>query len=154
MARSSKKSNGVSLRKVCVIDGNRTPFLRSGTEFNALSSYDLGRYAVSGLLQKTGVDVDMIDQVVFGSVIPDPGIGNVAREVSLGSGIPISCPAYTVSEACITANQAIANAADQIAMGHADIAVAGGTGLETHSRAVDSVLSLVGELSAGVRRAA
>ncbi|MCZ7586412.1 MAG: acetyl-CoA C-acyltransferase [Deltaproteobacteria bacterium] len=113
--------------RVAVIDGARTPFLRGGTDFNDLMAYELGRIAVAGLMHKTGVDPALIESVYFGCVMADPSTSNVAREITLAAGLPKSVAAYTISEACISANQAVTNAADQIRLGHADLVVAGGT---------------------------
>jgi acetyl-CoA acetyltransferase family protein len=113
--------------RVAIIEGVRTPFLRSGTEFNDLMIYELGRYAVSGLLNKVGLDASVVDQLIYGTVVSDPATSNVAREVSLASGLPNKVPSYTVSEVCVSANQAICNAADLIWRGYADVVIAGGT---------------------------
>ena len=113
--------------RVAIIDGCRTPFLRAGTQFNDLPAYELGRCAVAGLINKTGLDPELVDQFLYGCVIADPEKTNVAREVMLASGIPSRVPAYSISEACISSNQAVTNAADQIMFGHADVAIAGGT---------------------------
>jgi fatty acid oxidation complex beta subunit FadI len=115
------------VRRVVVVDGCRTPFLRSGTAFTDLSAYDLGRTAVAGLLHKTRLAPDQVDLLVYGIVIADPSTSNVAREVGLACGLPSSVPAYTVTVACVSANLAIINAANAIALGQADVAIAGGT---------------------------
>jgi acetyl-CoA acyltransferase len=112
---------------VVVVEGCRTPFLRSGTGFKRLSAYDLGRTALAGLLHRTAIDPSWIDLVVMGTVIADPTTSNIARESALASGIPDTCPAYTVTAACISANVAFQNAANAIATGGANVAVAGGT---------------------------
>jgi acetyl-CoA acyltransferase len=70
---------------------------------------------------------DQVDLLVFGIVVADPSTSNVAREVGLASGLPHSVPAYTVTVACVSANTAILNAANAIALGQAEVAVAGGT---------------------------
>ncbi len=70
---------------VVVIDGCRTPFLRSGTAFTDLTTYDLGRMAVAGLLHRTRIDPDAVDLVVMGTVLADPATTNLAREVVLGA---------------------------------------------------------------------
>ena len=64
--------------------------------------------------------------MIFGQVVPSPLVPNVAREVSLLPQLLPSVPAYTLNRACASAAQAIANAADQIALGHADVILAGG----------------------------
>ena len=47
--------------KIVFVDGCRTPFLRSGTEYLNLMSYELGQFAIKGLLQKTGLDPNFVD---------------------------------------------------------------------------------------------
>ena len=112
---------------IVLVDGCRTPFLRSGTAFADLTAYDLARMAIRGLLKRTSTDPASIDYVVMGCVIQDVETSNVAREASLAAGIPHSVPAHTVTQACISGNQAIATAADAIRLGRIDSAIAGGT---------------------------
>jgi len=63
----------------------------------------------------------------MGTVVADPTTSNVARECGLAADIPASCPAYTVTAACVSANVAFQDAANAIATGAADVAIAGGT---------------------------
>ena len=113
-------------RKVVFIDGCRTPFLRSGTDYLNLMSYQLGHFAVKGLLVKTGIDPDLVDQVIMGNVISNIKTPNVARESALAAGIPSTSPCHTVSMACISANRAIADAFLEIQTGRSDVVIAGG----------------------------
>ncbi len=115
------------MKKVVVIDGTRTPFLKSGTEYMDLLSYQLGQFAISGLLKKTGIDPKSVDRVIMGTVISNVKTSNVAREAALTAGIPYTTPCSTVTQACISANQAISSAVEQIQAGQADIVIAGGT---------------------------
>jgi acetyl-CoA acyltransferase len=115
-----------SSRRVVVVDGSRTPFCRSGTFFTDLRSYDLGRMAVSGLLHRTRIDPDAVDLLVMGTVIADPATSNLGREVVLASQLPDSCPAFTVSVACVSSLQSFLDAARAIATGGADVAIAAG----------------------------
>ncbi len=117
---------GTNGRRVAVIAGCRTPFCKSGTEFNDVSAVDLARHAAVELLQRADLDGGSVDLVVMGQVVQSPLAPNLAREVSLLPQFPKDVPAYAVGEACASANQAITDAADQIALGHADIAIAGG----------------------------
>jgi len=121
---ATSPSNG---RAVVLVDGCRTPFLRSGTAYAQLTSYDLGRMALKGLLTRTGIDAAAIDRVIMGTVVQNVKTPNVAREAALGAGIPNSVPCFTVTMACISSNQAITSGAELIASGQADIVVAGGT---------------------------
>jgi acetyl-CoA acyltransferase len=113
-------------RRVAIIDGVRTPFAKAGTVLKGLSAIDLGKIAVSELVQRTDLDPAVIDLLVFGTVIPSVIAPNIAREIALMSLLPKSVQAWSVSRACASANQAITDAADQIALGHAHVAIAGG----------------------------
>ena len=113
-------------RRVAIIDGVRTPFAKAGTALKGLSAIDLGKIAVSELVQRTDLDPALIDLLVFGTVIPSVLAPNIAREIALMPLLPKSVQAWSVSRACASANQAITDAADQIALGHAHVAIAGG----------------------------
>lgn len=114
-------------RKVVVIDGTRTPFLRSGTDYMELMSYELAKFAIKGLLDKTGIDPAYVDRVVMGTTISNVKTGNVAREAAITAGLPTTTPCHTVTMACISANQAITSGFEAIQCGHADVVIAGGT---------------------------
>ena len=111
--------------KTAVIDGCRTPFVKSGTHFARLTAIDLGRHAVTELLARTQLAPDVVDHIVYGTVVHDSQAPNIAREVGL-STLPRDVPAVTVSRACASANQAIADGVNLIEAGYADAVVAGG----------------------------
>ena len=113
-------------RRVVVIDGRRTPFCRSLTAFSELTSYDLGRMAVSGLLHATRVDPEAVDLLVMGTVIADAATSNLGREVVLGTHLPKTCPAYTVTMACVSSLQAFLDGARAIESGAAEVVIAAG----------------------------
>ncbi|HSY50159.1 MAG TPA: acetyl-CoA C-acyltransferase FadI [Thermoanaerobaculia bacterium] len=113
--------------RVAVVRGLRTPFAKSGTHYAHLSALDLGKFVVAELVQRSGVDPNTIQEVVFGNVIPSVKAPNIAREIILGTGLPRKVPGYTVSKACASSNQAITSAADMIFRGYADIVIAGGS---------------------------
>ena len=123
---ANRKQKSMSERKVVVIDGCRTPFLRSGTDYQDLMSYEIGRFAIKGLLVKTGIDPKEIDSVIMGTVISNLRTSNVARECALTAGIPDTTPCETVTMACISANKAICNGVNQILLGQAEVVIAGG----------------------------
>lgn len=114
------------MRRVAVIAGCRTPFARAGSTFRDMTPTELGTVAVRELLSRSGVDPAVIDELVYGTVVPSVLAPNVAREVGLAAGVPARVPAYTVSRACASSSQAITSAADTIAIGHADTIIAGG----------------------------
>lgn len=116
----------IEKNKIVFIDGCRTPFLKSGTAYLNVMSYELGQYAIKGLLQKTGLDPNHVNQVIMGTVISNVKTPNVARESALAAGIPDSVPCQTVSQACISGNRAICNGINEIMVGNAEIIIAGG----------------------------
>ncbi len=113
-------------RRVAIMAGCRTPFLKSGTGFKDLTAIDLGTYAVRDLLNRSEVDGSEVDEVIYGTVVHSVQAPNIAREVLLRAGIPPQVPAFTVSRACASSNQAITSAAEKIALGQGDVVVAGG----------------------------
>lgn len=130
---------------MAIVAGVRTPFARSGTLLKNHTAIDLGRLAVSELVQRTGIDTTAVDVLVFGTVVQSVVAPNIAREVALLPHFPRTLQAYTVSRACASANQAITDAADQIALGHAEIAIAGGSESLSqvpilHSRGMSDIL--------------
>lgn len=132
-------------RRVAIIAGVRTPFARSGTALKDYTAIDLGRFAVAELAQRTSLDGGSVDLLVFGTVVPSVVAPNLAREVALLPHFPKTVQAYTVGRACASANQAITDAADQIALGHAHVAIAGGSESLTqvpilHSRGMSDIL--------------
>src|SRR5690606_24194667 len=113
-------------RRVAIVDGCRTPFSKAGTAFKALSAVELGKVAVRELINRANLDVHEVDHVIYGTVIQSVQEPNIAREVTLGSGIPASVPAFTGGSACASSSPAITSGAEQIALGMADVVIAGG----------------------------
>jgi acetyl-CoA acyltransferase len=113
-------------RRVAIVAGVRTPFTKAGSAFKSISAIDLGKLCVAELIQRTNLNGKYVEGLVFGTVVPSVVAPNIAREVSLMPILPKSVQAFSVSRACASANQAITDAADQIALGHMDIAIAGG----------------------------
>ncbi len=113
-------------RRVAIIAGCRTPFCKAGTVLKEARAVDLARYAARELLERTNLSPRAVNEVIFGQVVASPLVPNIAREVSLLPQFPKEIPAFSVNRACASGNQAITGAHDQIAMGHADIILAGG----------------------------
>ena len=113
-------------KRVAIIAGVRTPFAKAGTTLRALNAIELGKIAVSELVHRTDLDPQSLDLLTFGTVLPSVLAPNIAREIALMPLLPKRLDAYSVSRACASANQAITDAADQIALGHAQVAIAGG----------------------------
>jgi acetyl-CoA acyltransferase len=92
-----------------------------------MMSYQLGQFAIKGLLNKTGLNPKEVGYVVMGTTISNVKTGNVARESAITAGIPFTAPCHTVTMACISANQAIVTGTHIIQSGMADVVIAGGT---------------------------
>lgn len=114
-------------RRVAIIKGLRTPFVKAGTVFEHMSALDLGRLVVQELVQRSEIDPLEIDSVVFGQVIPNLTMPSIAREVVIAAGLPRNIEAHTVARACATSIQALTNAANAIALGTSEVAIVGGT---------------------------
>lgn len=124
--RTSPLGGPGSGQRVAIIDGVRTPFAKAGTLLKHLGVIELGKLAVSELIHRTDLDPASVDLLTFGTVIPSVLAPNPAREIALMPLLPKGVQAWTVSRACASANQAITDAADQILLGHATVAIAGG----------------------------
>ncbi|MGI5936875.1 MAG: acetyl-CoA C-acetyltransferase [Oscillospiraceae bacterium] len=115
------------MREVYAISCCRTPIGSFGGSLKDTPASKLGALVVKEALQRAGVAPENVDEVVFGCVLT-AGLGqNVARQVSLGAGIPIEVPAFTVGMVCGSSMKAVIEGARAISCGDADIIVAGGT---------------------------
>ena len=121
----ARESNGQ--RRVAIVRGLRTPFVKAGSVFSGLTALDLGRMVVQELVQRADIDPNEINQLVFGQVIPTLTAPSIAREVVIAAGLPRRIEAFTVARACATSIQAMTTAANAIAVGEADVVIAGGT---------------------------
>jgi acetyl-CoA acyltransferase len=113
-------------RRAAVVAGLRTPFVKAGTEFKNLSAVDLGAAVVNELVVRSGIPPREFDSVIFGQVVPSVTVTLIGREMVLRSQLPANVQAHTVARACATSVQAATDAAAQIALGHSDVAIAGG----------------------------
>ncbi len=115
------------MKKIAIVDGVRTPFIKAWTAFDALTAQKLGAMCVTELLQRTQIDPEKIDEVILGCVGNPLNAANVARIVSLQAGIPKSKRAYTVSRNCASGLEAVTSAAEKIQVGQDEVVIAGGT---------------------------
>jgi acetyl-CoA C-acetyltransferase len=113
--------------EVVITAAARTAVGRYGGSLKEQPPTDLGALATSTALDRAGIEADQVDQVVFGNVIHSaPEDMYMARVVAMKAGIPQEVPAFTVNRLCGTGVQAIVSAAQSIATGDAEVAVAGG----------------------------
>lgn len=123
----------MSEAKAYIVDGVRTPFLKVRGESGPFSAADLAVAAGHPLLARMPFPATKIDEVIIGCVIPAPDEANIARIISLRLGCGKAVPAFTVQRNCASGLQAVASAHERIALGRADLILAGGT--EAMSRA-------------------
>lgn len=110
--------------RVAIIDGLRTPFVKKNTDFKDVYAKDLGAMVTNELLNRLPIERSRVEQLIFGQVMHDPDVPNIAREIALLLNMP-HIPAYTVSNACITGIQVLANMANNIAIGTVSCGIAG-----------------------------
>src|ERR1700682_2178197 len=87
---------------------------------------ELGAAVVRETVRRSGVDAARIGSVVMGNVVQAGNRMNPARQAALNGGVPATVPAMTVNRVCGSGAQAIASAAQEIWLGHSDLAIAGG----------------------------
>ena len=113
-------------RPVVVTHALRTPIGKYLGSFADLSAADLGTSLVTDLLGRAGIDPELVGELIFGNGRQAGGGPNVARQVSVRAGIPQAAPAWTVNMACASGLKSIDLAAESVAQGRVDVAVAGG----------------------------
>jgi acetyl-CoA C-acetyltransferase len=115
------------LTEVVITSAARTAVGRYGGSLKEQPPTDLGALATRNALERSGIEPEQVDQVVFGNVIHSaPEDMYMARVVAMKAGIPKEVPAFTVNRLCGTGVQAIVSAAQSIATGDSEVAVAGG----------------------------
>ncbi|MBI4357879.1 MAG: thiolase family protein [Candidatus Omnitrophica bacterium] len=115
------------MKQVVIVDGLRTPQGNLGGVFKDLSAQKLGEIVVRALLARTKLDPIEVQEVIFGCVGQQSDAPNIARVITLMANLPITVPAFTVQRNCASGLQAVVSAYQMIALGEADIVIAGGT---------------------------
>lgn len=115
------------MKRIAIVEGTRTPLIKSWTLFDDVPAQKLGAICVRELLEKTAIDKNSIDEVIFGAVAQPAEASNVARVISLYAGIPKDKRAYTVSRNCASGFESVTSAYEKIKCGLDDIVIAGGT---------------------------
>ncbi len=116
----------MSQRRVVICAPTRTAIGTFGGSLKNVPAADLGATAIRSSLERSGLDPAKVDTVVMGNVIQAGCKMNPARQASMNGGIPAETPALTVNRVCGSGAQAVANAFQEVALGFADTAVAGG----------------------------
>jgi len=114
------------MRETVICEPVRTPIGRYGGMFKALSAVDLGVTALKGLLERTGLAADAVQDVILGHCYPNSDAPAIGRVVALDSGLPVTVPGMQVDRRCGSGLQAVIQACLQVGHGDHDLVVAGG----------------------------
>lgn len=120
------ESTYAAKERIAIVSGLRLPFAKQATAYQGVAAVDLGKAVVAELINRSGIEKELIEQLVFGQVVQMPAAPNIAREIVLGTGMSVSTDAYSVSRACATSFQAMANIAESMMAGHISVGIAGG----------------------------
>ena len=116
----------MSTREAVVCEPVRTPIGRYGGMFSSQSAVELGVAALTGLLDRTGVPREAVQDVILGHCYPNSEAPAIGRVVALDSGLPVTVPGMQVDRRCGSGLQAVIQACLQIQSGDNDLVVAGG----------------------------
>ncbi|WP_312700322.1 acetyl-CoA C-acetyltransferase [Sedimentibacter sp.] len=115
------------MKKAVIVSAARTPIGAFGGVFASLSAVDLGVIAAKEAIKRAKIEPSQVDEVYFGNVL-GAGLGqNVARQVTLGAGIPVETPAMTINMVCGSGLRTISMAAQFVESGQCDVILCGGT---------------------------
>lgn len=114
------------MKEVVIVDGVRTPIGNFGGALKDVKAHKLGETVVRELLKRTGLDPQLVGEVIIGNVAQPSEAANIARNIALFAGLPARTPAYTVQRNCSSGLQAVANAYQHIFCSDTDVVIAGG----------------------------
>jgi len=115
------------LSDVYILSGARTPIGKFGGSLASMTAADMGIVAAQAAMERAAVRPDQIEETIFGNARQAGGGPNVARQISIRSGVPQEVPAYTANKACASGLKSIALGFQEIATGNLDCVLAGGT---------------------------
>jgi acetyl-CoA C-acetyltransferase len=113
-------------RQAVICEPVRTPIGRYGGMFRSLNAVELGVTVLKGLLQRTGVPPEAVEDVLLGHCYPNGEAPAIGRVVALDAGLPVTVPGLQIDRRCGSALQAVLQACMQVSSGDNDIVVAGG----------------------------
>jgi acetyl-CoA C-acetyltransferase len=122
----------MAVAEVVIVGAARTPIGKYGGAFRNTHPADLGAAAARAALERAGLALDAVDEVLMGHGRQAGSGPNPARQVVRRAGLPDTVPAQTINKACASSMQAVATGAQSIMLGEAGVVVAGG--IESMSR--------------------
>ena len=117
----------MTMPEAVICEPVRTPIGRYGGMFKSLNAVDLGVAALTGLLDRTGIAPDAVQDVILGHCYPNSEAPAIGRVIALDAGLPVTVPGMQVDRRCGSGLQAVIQACLQVANGDNDLVVAGGT---------------------------
>lgn len=114
------------MKEVYIVSVARTPIGNLGGVLSSVSAIDLGKTAITGAIERAGIEPTAINEVFMGCVLTANTGQAPAKQVSLASGIPDTVPATTINKVCASGMKAMMLAAQSIMLGDNDVVVAGG----------------------------
>jgi acetyl-CoA C-acetyltransferase len=114
------------MERTVIVEGARTPIGRFLGSFSEITTVELGVLAAREAMRRAGVEPDQIDQTIVGHARQAGNGPNTGRQVSVRAGVPIEVSAYNVNLACGSGMKAVQLGAQQIALGDAEVVLAGG----------------------------
>ena len=115
------------MQAVYILSGARTPIGKFGGALASLTAADMGVVAAKAAMERAGIEPAQVDEAIFGNARQAGGGPNVARQISVRSGVPQEVSAFTVNKACASGMKSIALAYQAILLGDANCILAGGT---------------------------
>lgn len=116
-----------TIRNVCIVDGRRIPFCKSGTNYMGLSNRELLKPVMQSLVNDLGLKGERLGEVSLGAVNKHAKDWNMAREATMDSGLSLETPAFDLQKACGTSLETVLTLGAKIAIGQIDSAIAAGT---------------------------
>lgn len=115
------------MQAVYILSAVRTPIGKFGGTLASLTAADMGVVAAKAAMERAGVRPEQVEEAIFGNARQAGGGPNVARQISVRSGVPQEIPAFTVNKACASGMKSIALAYQAITLGESSCILAGGT---------------------------
>jgi len=115
------------MNDVFILSAVRTPIGKFGGSLASLTTADMGTIATKAAIDRAGIAPEQVQETIIGNARQAGGGPNVARQISIRSGVPESVPAYTVNMACASGMKSLALGFEEIANGNLDCVLAGGT---------------------------
>jgi len=114
------------MKEVYIISASRTPIGSFGGSLSTISATELGSIAIKGAMEKAGVEVNEVSEVIMGNVI-SANLGQApARQASVGAGVGYNVPCTTINKVCASGMKAVMYGAQSIMLGTGDVVIAGG----------------------------